>query len=40
MGRWNYRDEGKKISKSVLKEKTTPHLKYMHKFLKKLLELR
>ena len=40
MGKWNYRDEGKKISKSVLKEKTTPKLKYMQKFLKKLLELR
>ena len=40
MGKWNYRDEGKKISKSVLKEKTTPQLKYMQKFLKKLLELR
>lgn len=40
MGKWNYRDEGKKISLSVLKEKSTGELRNLQGFLKGLLSLR
>tara|TARA_Y100000310_G_scaffold137913_1_gene136873 strand:+ start:12179 stop:13294 length:1116 start_codon:yes stop_codon:yes gene_type:complete len=40
VGKWSYRDESKKISKSVLQEKSTPQLKTAQRFLKNLLELR
>ena len=40
MGKWQYRDEGKKISKSVLASKTTEELQESKKFLKGLLDLR
>jgi len=38
--KWNHRDEGKKISKSVIASKSTKHLKDSKKFLKGLLDLR
>lgn len=40
MANWKYRDEGKKISKSVIASKSTPELTDAKKFLKGLLELR
>ena len=40
MGKWQYRDEGKKISKSVIASKTTEDLVEAKKFLKGLLDLR
>tara|TARA_R110001583_G_scaffold73623_6_gene204799 strand:+ start:14592 stop:15677 length:1086 start_codon:yes stop_codon:yes gene_type:complete len=40
VGKWQHRDEGKKISKSVVKAKTTKELKEAKKFLKGLLALR
>ena len=40
MAKWKHRDEGKKISKSVVKSKTTEELVEAKKFLKGLLDLR
>lgn len=40
MSKWKHRDEGKKISKSVVREKSTQDLKEAKKFLSGLLELR
>ena len=40
MGKWDHRDEGKKISQSVLKGKSTTSLKNSQKFIKGLLDLR
>lgn len=40
MGKWNYRDESKKISKSVLREKTTEELKDAKSFINSLLSLK
>ena len=40
MGKWQHRDEGKKISKSVVASKTTEELLDAKKFLKGLLDLR
>ena len=40
MGKWQHRDEGKKISKSVVKAKTTDELLDSKRFLKGLLNLR
>ena len=40
MGKWNHRDEGKKISQSVIKEKSTEHLLEAKKFIEGLLALR
>ena len=40
MGKWNYRDESKKISQSVLREKTTEELKEAKKFINGLLSLK
>ena len=40
MGKWAHRDEGKKISQSVLQGKTSDELRNAHKFLKGLLNLR
>ena len=40
MAKWKHRDEGKKISKSVVKSKTTEELLEAKKFLKGLLDLR
>jgi DNA polymerase-1 len=40
VGKWQHRDEGKKISKSVVKSKTTEELHEAKRFLKGLLDLR
>ena len=40
MGKWQYRDEGKKISKSVVSSKSKKELLEAKKFLKGLLDLR
>ena len=40
MGKWQHRDEGKKISKSVIASKSTEELQDAKKFLKGLLNLR
>jgi DNA polymerase-1 len=40
VGSWNHRDEGKKISESVLTGKTTVELRESQKFIKSLLDLR
>ena len=40
MGKWQHRDEGKKVSKSVVASKTTEDLVEAKKFLKGLLDLR
>ena len=40
MAKWRHRDEGKKISKSVISSKSTKQLKDAKKFLKGLLDLR
>ena len=40
MGKWQHRDEGKKISKSVIASKSTEELVEAKKFLKGLLDLR
>ena len=40
MSKWQHRDEGKKVSKSVVASKTTEELKESKKFLKGLLDLR
>ena len=40
MGKWQHRDEGKKISKSVIASKTTEELQESKKFLTGLLDLR
>ena len=40
MSKWQHRDEGKKISKSVVASKTTQQLQDSKKFLKGLLDLR
>ena len=40
MGKWDYRDEGKRISQSVVKEKSTEQLRSAQKFLSGLLNLR
>jgi DNA polymerase-1 len=40
VSKWKYRDEGKKISKSVVKAKSTEELLNARKFLKGLLDLR
>lgn len=40
MSKWQHRDEGKKVSKSVVAAKTTEELKESKKFLKGLLDLR
>ena len=40
MAKWQHRDEGKKISKSVIASKTTAELQESKKFLKGLLDLR
>ena len=40
MAKWQHRDEGKKISKSVIASKTTAELLESKKFLKGLLDLR
>jgi len=40
VGRWQYRDEGKRISKSVVADKTKEELVEAKKFLKGLLDLR
>lgn len=40
MGKWNHRDEGKRISQSVIQGKTTEDLRNSQSFLKGLLNLR
>lgn len=40
MGKWDHRDEGKRISQSVIQDKSTEKLKSSQKFLKGLLGLR
>ena len=40
MGKWNHRDEGKRISQSVLQGKTTKDLRNSQRFIKGLLNLR
>ena len=40
MSKWNHRDEGKKISESVLAGKSTEELRNSQKFIKSLLDLR
>lgn len=40
MAKWNYRDESKKISKSVLRDKTTADLKDAKRFINSLLSLK
>lgn len=40
MSKWQHRDEGKKVSKSVISSKTTEQLQESKKFLKGLLDLR
>lgn len=40
MGKWDHRDEGKRISQSVIQDKTTDQLKNCQSFLKGLLGLR
>ena len=40
MGKWNYRDEGKKISQALLREKSTEDLRISQNFINGLLELR
>lgn len=40
MSKWQFRDQGKIISASVIKEKTQEELSVAHKFLTGLLELK
>ena len=40
MGKWNHRDEGKRISQSVIQGKTTEDLRNSQSFIKGLLNLR
>jgi len=40
VGKWNYRDEGKRISQALLQEKSTEDLRNSQNFIKGLLELR
>ncbi len=40
MSKWKHRDEGKRVSKSVVRQKTTEELREAKKFLAGLLDLR